>query len=192
MHFACSRLLTAVLAPALLVGCARSTDNFTPRIVISGSEGGALAQSAETAVRGYALDDVGVTEIRVDGQRVAIEPGSRKIANFQFQPQPKTGKAQHVVTAKDAAGHEGKVTITVTVDATRPQIQVTSYTRVRNVIRLSGVATDNNRVTQILVDGNRLNITPGPRVEFYAETSGIYADLEVIDAAGNVAKRRAQ
>ncbi|SEI98612.1 hypothetical protein SAMN04488058_10322 [Deinococcus reticulitermitis] len=185
-------LLTAPLALALLSGCARSTDNFTPRIVISGSEGGALAQSAETSVRGYALDDVGVTEIQVDGQRVPIEPGSRKIANFKFQPQPQGGKAQHVIIARDAAGHEGKATVTVMVDATKPQIQITSYTRVRSVIRLSGVATDNNRVTQILVDGNRLNITPGPRVEFYAETSGVYADLEVIDAAGNVTKRRAQ
>lgn len=186
------RLLTAALAAALLSGCARSADNFAPRIVISGSEGGALAQSAETAVRGYVLDDVGVTEIKVDGQPIEVEAGSRKIANFQFRPQPKNGKAQHVITARDAAGHEGKASVTVLVDATRPQIQITAYTRVRSVIRLSGVATDNNRVTQILVDGNRLNITPGPRVEFYAETTGIYADLEVIDAAGNVAKRRAQ
>ena len=31
-------------------------------------------------------------------------------------------------------------------------------------------ATDNTRVAQILIDGNRLNITPGQKVEFYAET----------------------
>ena len=57
---------------------------------------------------------------------------------------------------------------------------------------MSGVASDNNRVSQILIDGNRLNISPGQKVEFYAETTGIYADLTVIDVAGNKTTKRAQ
>ena len=81
---------------------------------------------------------------------------------------------------------------TVNVDGAGPIISVSRFERERNIVRVTGVATDDNRVAQILVDGNRLNITPGRRVDFYAETTGIYADLEVRDAAGNVTKLRAQ
>lgn len=185
-------LTLCLTGAAFLSSCARTADNFTPRIVISGSENGAVAQSAQRAVRGYVLDDVGVQEITVDGKPVQIEAGSRKIAHFQFQPQAKSGKAQYTVKAKDAAGHEGTLDVSVIVDATPPQLKVKAFSRSRNLIRVSGVATDNNRVTQILIDGNRLNIAPGQKVEFYAETTGIYADLEVLDAAGNKTKIRAQ
>lgn len=185
-------LLTLCLTGSLcLSGCARTTDNFTPRIVVGGSEGGTVAQSAQAAVRGYVLDDTGVQQITVDGKPVQIE-GSAKIAHFTFQPQAKTGKAQYTIKATDAAGHTGVLAVNVIVDATPPQLKVTSFTRSRNLIRVAGVATDNNRVAQIMIDGNRLNISPGQKVEFYAETTGIYADLEAFDAAGNKTKVRAQ
>lgn len=183
--------LLGLLGAALLSGCARTSYNFTPRIVVSGSDGGTVAQSAQAAVRGYVVDDVGVVQITVDGKPVPIE-GSNKIANFKFQPAAKSGKAQYTVAARDAAGHVSKQTVTVLVDATAPQIQIGSYSRVGNLIRVSGIASDNNRVSQILIDGNRLNISPGQKVEFYAETTGVYADLTVIDVAGNKVTKRAQ
>lgn len=175
-----------------LSACSRTADNFTPRIVVSGIEGGMVAQSGKSAVRGYVLDDTGVAKITVDGQNVPIEAGSRKIANFSFEPQDKKGKATYEIKATDAAGHVGTSEIEVVIDTTPPQVKVRGLTRSRNIVRISGVALDNNRVTQILIDGNRLNITPGRKVEFYAETTGIYADLEAIDAAGNRTKLRAQ
>ena len=184
-------VLPGLLGAALLSGCARTADNFTPRIVVSGSDGGTVSQNAQAAVHGYVLDDVSVTQIKVNDQPVTIE-GSHKIANFKFQPDAKNGKAEYTITARDAAGHTSKETVTVVVDTTPPQIQVKSFNRVGNLIRVSGVATDNTRVAQILIDGNRLNITPGQKVEFYAETSGIYADITVLDVAGNKATRRAQ
>lgn len=182
----------ALLGVLSLSACSRTADNFTPRIVISGAEAGVVAQSAKTAVRGYVLDDTGTTQITVDGQNVPIAAGSRKIANFSFEPQGKNGKTSYLIKATDAAGHVGNAEIEVVIDAVPPQIKVRSFTRIRNIVRISGVALDNNRVTQILIDGNRLNITPGQKVEFYAETTGIYADLEAVDAAGNRTKFRAQ
>lgn len=186
------RPLPLCFALLLISGCARNNDTFAPRIVMSGAEGGVVSQPAQAQVRGYVLDDVGVSRVSVDGKPVEIKPGASKIANFSFQPQGQAAKKEYLVEAADAAGHVTKLSVTVVVDAAPPTLRVLTYARSGNRIRVSGVATDNARVAQILIDGNRLNISPGPRVEFYAETTGIYADLEAIDAAGNRVKLRAQ
>ena len=84
------------------------------------------------------------------------------------------------------------LSLPVRVDTVKPTIKVTKLERDGQTIRVSGVATDDQRVAQVIVDGIRLNITPGTRVEFYAETTGTYADIQVRDTAGNTVKMRAQ
>lgn len=185
--------LLALLGTSLtltLGSCARTTDNFTPRISVTDT--GATRSANGFLVQGYVLDDTGVTDIQVDGKSVPIQPGSRKIARFQFQAVLSTPTGQYTITARDAAGNEAKFVLPVSVDPVRPTVKVTRFERSGNVIRVAGVATDNVRVAQVSVDGNRLNITPGPLVEFYAETTGVYADLQVRDNAGNITKKRAQ
>ncbi|GAA5532849.1 hypothetical protein [Deinococcus aluminii] len=185
-------------APALLLlvpllgGCTRTTDTFKPRIVVTSPDGGGVSRARSFTVQGYALDDQGVTQITVDGQAIPIKPGSRKIANFAFQTQLKDTRSEYTITARDKAGNESTLVLPVAVDSVPPAIKVTRFERDGNVIRVTGVATDNSRVAQISVDGNRLNITPGTRVDFYAETSGSYADIQVTDGAGNVTKLRAR
>lgn len=183
-----------LLVPALalgLSGCARTTDTFKPRISVNNADG-AASQARSFVVDGYALDDTGVTQITVDGQPLPILPGSRKLARFQFKTLIQGDKGQYTIVARDAAGNKSTLVLPVTVDPTKPTIRVTRFEKAGRVIRVTGVASDNSRVTQVAVDGNRLNITPGAKVEFYAETTGIWADIEAVDAAGNRATLRAR
>lgn len=183
----------ALLTATVLSGCARTADNFAPRIFVTSPAGGGVSQSRSPVVKGYVLDDTGVTRITVNGKNVPIKSGTKKIANFEFQAQVQGATANYSISAFDAAGHETKVDLPISVDATKPVLSVKEFTRFgRNGIRVTGVATDNIQVAQIIVDGNRLNITPGKRVEFFAETTGIYADIEVYDQAGNKTFVRAQ
>ncbi|UQN06853.1 hypothetical protein [Deinococcus sp. QL22] len=189
MRSSAARLLIAAALPlalgSVLSSCARTVDTFKPRIVISSPDGGGVSRQRNFTVQGYALDDIGVTRLSVDGKAIPIPANSRKIANFQFKTVVQGSKGQFTIKATDAAGNESTLVLPISVDAVNPAIKVAQFERSGNQIRVSGVATDNTRVVQIIVDGNRLNITPGPRVQFYAETSGVYADVQAIDAAGN-------
>lgn len=151
-----------------------------------------MSQSKTPTVKGYALDDVGITRLTVNGKSIPIQAGTRKIANFEFKAQVNGAKADYQIAAYDAAGNEGKLTLPISVDTVKPSLSLKSFERVGKIIRVTGVATDNMQVAQVIVDGNRLNINPGKRVEFYAETTGIYADIEVYDAAGNKTNIRAR
>ena len=184
--------LPLLLIP-MLGSCNRTTDTFKPRITIQGGKGGVgVSQQKVFTVTGYVLDDTGVTSITVDDRPVPIEPGSRKLARFRFTADVKGGKGTYKIVARDAAGNKDVMNLPVTIDTAPPIINVTRFERTGNVVRVSGTAKDNDSVQEITVDGNRLNITPGPIVEFYAETTGVYADLQVRDNAGNITKKRAQ
>lgn len=196
MRSPAARLLIVAALPlalgSVLSSCARTVDTFKPRIVISSPDGGGVSRQRNFTVQGYALDDIGVTRLSVDGKAIPIPANSRKIANFQFKTVVQGSKGQFTIKATDAAGNESTLVLPISVDAVNPVIKVGQFERSGNQIRVSGVATDNTRVVQVIVDGNRLNITPGPRVQFYAETSGIYADVQAIDAAGNSITFRAR
>ncbi|UBV43394.1 hypothetical protein LAJ19_04050 [Deinococcus taeanensis] len=183
----------ALLGAALTLGlgsCARTTDTFTPRISVTSAQN--VSREKSFLVQGYVLDDTGVTSVTVDGKAVPVQAGSRKIARFQFQALLSTPTGRYTIAARDAAGNEAKLVLPVTVDPLRPTVKVTRFERSGSVIRVAGVATDNVRVAQVSVDGNRLNITPGQKVEFYAETTGIWADIVVTDTAGNTTNTRAR
>ncbi|SMB92650.1 hypothetical protein [Deinococcus hopiensis] len=185
-----SVLVLALLIPAL-GSCARTADTFKPRIVVTSPDGGGVSRARNITVKGYALDDQGVVALTVDGKPLTIQPGSRKIAQFSFQTELTGARRDLTFGARDAAGNTATLVLPIAVDTVPPAIKVTRFERERSVIRVTGVATDNTRVAQITVDGKRLNITPGARTDFYAETTGTYAEIQVEDGAGNVTKLRA-
>ncbi|MDB5044324.1 MAG: hypothetical protein JWQ08_374 [Deinococcus sp.] len=196
MRSLAARLLIAAALPVALGmslgSCARTVDTFKPRIVISSPDGGGVSRERSFTVQGYALDDVGVTRLTVDGQAIPIPVGSRKIANFQFKTLVQGSKGKYTIKATDAAGNESTLVLPISVDAVNPVIKVTQVEKAGNVVRVSGVATDNTRVVQVIDVGNRLKIKPGTSVQFNAEPTGIYADVQAIDAAGNSSKLRAR
>ena len=183
--------LLAPLALAVpLGGCARTSDDFKPRIVITQPEGGAVGTAAQFVVRGYVMDNNPVASIQVGKTPLPVD--GRRIVPFQFRAQVNTARAVYTTTAADGAGNTTKLELPVQVDAQRPALTITKFEREGKTLRVTGRASDNVRVSTVSVDDNRLNITPGRNVEFYAETTGIWADVAVQDAAGNVTKQRVQ
>lgn len=175
-----------------LSGCARQTDTFQPRIVVTSPEGGGVAKAENLFLKGYVMDDRGAIQLTINGEAVPLETGSEKIRYFSYEPKVKSKANQFVFKARDQAGNESTLSMSLDLDPTPPKVQITSFERFGKTIRVAGVATDNDRVAEVLVDGRRLNITAGQKVSFYAETQGIYADITVLDRAGNTAEKRAQ
>ena len=183
-------VLALLLFPAL-GSCARTADTFKPRIVVTSPDGGGVTRARNITVKGYVLDDQGVAALTVDGKPLPLQAGSRKIAYFSFQTELSGSRRELKFSARDQAGNDAELALPIAVDNVPPAIKVTRFERERNVIRVTGVATDNTRVAEITVDGKRLNITPGRRADFYAETTGLYAEVQVRDGAGNETKLRA-
>ncbi|WP_407539110.1 hypothetical protein Q0M94_13155 [Deinococcus radiomollis] len=181
-----------LLSGALLASCAPRSDTFKPRIVVTAPDGGGASTTRSFVVSGYVLDDQGVKSLAVQGVNVPLEAAGEKIQPFSFRTLIQGASASYRIQATDTSGNVSTLELPVRVDTVKPSVKVTRVERDGQSIRVSGVATDDQRVAQVIVDGNRLNITPGTRVEFFAETSGQYADIQVRDAAGNSVKLRAQ
>lgn len=177
---------------SLLSACFRNEDRFTPRIIITNSASGGVTATRTFVVKGYALDDQAVTGLSADGQALPVGDGTRKIVNFEFTTKLDENKntGSYTVRASDAAGHVGVLDMPVVLDTKKPTIKIKQFKKLGKFIRLSGIATDNHSVAQIFIDGNRINISPDESVEFYAETTGVYADLTVLDSVGNKATMR--
>ncbi len=185
------RFCLLLILPALLCGCAREFDQFKPHIIITSPEGGAVSANKSFTLKGYVIDDRSVALLRVQGEKVPIKAGS-KIAPFTYQTSVKGSATTYSLVALDGAGNKTTLNLPLTVDNTPPTIRVTKLEREGKLIRVSGVVTDNTSVAQISVDGSVLSTVPGLSSEFYAETSGEYADIQAKDGAGNVAKLRAR
>ena len=176
----------------LLASCAPRSDTFKPRIVVTAPDGGGASTTRSFVVSGYVLDDQGVKSLAVQGVNVPLEAAGEKIQPFSFRTLIQGASASYRIQATDTSGNVSTLVLPVRVDTVRPSVKVTRVEHDGQGIRVSGVATDDQRVAQVIVDGNRLNITPGTRVEFFAETTSLYADIQVRDGAGNTVKLRAQ
>jgi hypothetical protein len=185
------RPLPLLLPALLLAGCAREVDQFKPHIIITSPAGGAVSADKKFTLEGYVLDDRAVAQLTVQGQRVPIKAG-RKIAPFSVQTSIQGSATTYNLIALDTSGNKTTLDLPLRIDNTPPIISVTKLEREGKTVRVSGVVTDNSSVIQVSVDGSVLNIVPGSSTEFYAETTGQYADIQAKDGAGNVSKLRAQ
>lgn len=182
-----------LLACALLIlslgACARQQDDFKPRIVITEPAAGSVSRASDTVVRGYVIDDIGVAKVQVDDTTLPTQ-GSRRIASFGFKTKVSGARAKYTIRATDVSGLSTTLELPLRFDGEAPTFKISKFERQGKTIRITGTASDNTKVVYVGVDGNRIAINPGRAVSFYAETTGIWADLEVRDAAGNVTKQR--
>ena len=176
----------------LLAGCSPRQDTFKPLIVITSPDGGSASATRSFLVKGYVVDDQGVKTLEVQKVAVKLDAPGEKIQPFSFRTLIQGQKADYLIQATDTSGNVATLTLPVRVDTVKPSVKVTKLERDGQTLRVTGVATDDQKVAQVIVDGNRLNITPGTRVEFYAETTGTVAEIEARDAAGNVFKLQAR
>lgn len=181
-----------VLLAVTLAGCSREADSFRPRIIITQPEAGAITRATDTVVRGYAVDDGGISSVRVNGTAVPRRGGTPKIYSFAFKTATKGTTANYVIEAIDFSGRATKLTLPLRYDTKAPELEISKFEREGNTMRVTGVATDDFKVTAITIDGSRLSITPGRRVPFYAEATGEFVEIVVTDAAGNKTQQRGQ
>ena len=187
------RAALALTGAALLGGCAREADTFQPLIMITSPKDGGITSAKDLHIKGYILDDTRPLQLTINGEVVPLTAGEDDIKIKFFSYQPAAGSENTFeLQAKDAAGNISNMTLNVNVDAEAPVLNITSFEQFGKTIRVTGTATDNDRVEEVLIDGRRINITQGQKVTFYAETQGIWADLTVRDRAGNIAERRVE
>ncbi|WP_425148137.1 hypothetical protein [Deinococcus sp.] len=182
----------SLLGLSLLAACSPRQDTFKPLIVITSPDGGSASPTRSFLVKGYVLDDQGVRSLSVQDVAVRLDAPGEKIQPFSFRTLIQGQSGTYVIKASDTSGNLSTLTLPVRVDTVAPKAVVTRLERDGQNLRVTGVATDDQKVAQVIVDGNRLNIAPGTRVEFYAETTGSRADIEVRDAAGNTFKTQAR
>lgn len=177
---------------ALLSACAGRGDSLAPMITITEPQSSAVRAGSELTIIGYAMDDDGVTSIRVDGTELleasalAGERG-KKLINFGFRPQQvREGQWRSEMTVTDSDNRVTTKTLTLEVDGTPPTVEITGIEALDGGFnRISGIARDDDQVSSIRVGESPLSFTPAPQVSFNFDTAGDI-NVTVTDAAGNV------
>ena len=185
------------LAALALAGCARNRDNFNPQIVIVDPPAGAVRQTERFEVRGYALDDRGIRHLYIlgrdgpvdllrDGSPLAPQRG-QKLVRFSFPAiSSSSGSVAYQVRAVDVNGRETQRELHLVVDREAPKLTIDTFEGQADTVTIAGRAGDNVKVARVLVNGQPLNISPGPKVDFYAETPRTrIVTVIVLDGAGN-------
>ncbi len=181
--------------PLLLASCLGRTDSMAPMIAITDPRSGATRSTEDLRISGYAMDDMGVSSIRVDGldllqnELYASERG-KGLVHFAFtKPNVRDGELTMVLEVTDVSGRTTTETYTLILDATPPTIELTSVEAAAgNRLRVEGVARDNIGVSSVRIGGVPLAFTPGPEFAFSVLVEDVEgAEVVVEDGAGNTA-----
>lgn len=184
----------------LLAGCLARDDAMAPMVGIREPKSGTTRTTEDLRIVGYAMDDEGIAEIRVDGTDLlsyevyAAERGKRFI-EFAFTiPDLQDGETTTNITVHDVRGRTSTLRHTLRIDTTPPTLELTSVAPTGNGrVRVEGVARDDVAVSAIRVDDVPLQFAPSPQHTFSIDISaGPDATVEVEDSAGNVVSRSLQ
>lgn len=180
-----------------LAGCTGRGDALAPMITITEPQGGAVQAGSDLRIVGYALDDGGITSIRVDGTEILDARGytgerGKKLINFGFRPRRvREGLWRSELVVADVDGRSTQLSFPLEIDGTPPTVEITGVEGLSGGrTRVSGVARDNDLVGRITVGADTaaedtLSFTPAAQVPFTFETDGDIS-VRVTDQAGNV------
>lgn len=180
----------------LLPGCVGRGDALAPVVTITEPQSSAVRAGSPLQIVGYAMDDVGVVSIKVDGAELLDAPalvGERgnKLINFGFRPrQVRAGLWRSQITVTDVDGRVTALTFPLTIDGSPPTVEITGVEGLEGGrSRVSIIVRDDDAVGRItvgpLAEGNELSFTPAAEVPYTFETTGD-VNLNVADVAGNV------
>ena len=185
------RLFSALLIGLAVTGCAPRGDALAPVLTITEPRGGAVRAESDLRIVGYAMDDTGIESLRVDGTEILDAPGyggerGKKLVNFGFRPkQVREGLWRSEIVVTDSSGGRTALTFPLTIDGTPPSVTLTGVEQLGGgLTRVSGVARDNNLVSEVITSGTEQSFSPAAQVAFTFETA---AELRIIarDEAGN-------
>lgn len=182
-----------ILALLALPGCIQRSDALAPLIVISYPKAGAVRTADGLTVRGYVMDNRGVAALRVNGTDLLASPlyqseRGKQLIEFEFlAPSVSEGTRVFVIEAQDIDGHVSTLRYELLIDTTPPEVTLNPIERLSgNRVRVSGIARDNTKVAQIIVNGVEVPFAPTPERTFSLDVeapSGVR--VVVIDQAGN-------
>lgn len=178
--------------PLWLSSCTGRGDALAPVVTVTEPQSTTVKAESDLQIVGYALDDVGVASILVDGTEILDAPGyagerGKKLINFGFRPrQVREGLWRSEINVTDVDGRKTSLSFPLEIDGTPPTVTLTGVEGLADGrTRVSGVARDNDLVGKITSEGVARSFTPAAQVSFTFETD---SDIEitVTDQAGNV------
>lgn len=182
-----------LLLVGALAGCISRSDALPPLVAIREPKAGTTRTTANLRIVGYAMDDRGIAEIRVDGTDLlsydvyAGERGKRFV-EFAFTiPDLRDGETVSRIVVVDSEGRTAALDYTLTIDTTPPTLELTQVTELGGGrLRVEGTARDNREVSSIRIDDVPLQFTPAPEQLFSLDVNaGPDARVVVEDSAGN-------
>ncbi len=191
--------LLFTLLSLVLTACFNRPDSLAPLVTITDPPTGTVRRAAGLEVWGYALDDDGITSIRVNNSEnffaspsYARERGNR-LVRFGFgAAEIQAGQRRFTVEVEDGSGRVTTLLYEIQIDTEAPVISAELEAVASDQVRVSGLVSDNDRVTRILIgDGendNELSFSPVEQRRFSlviprSETVRLVA----FDQAGNEA-----
>ena len=188
------KLSLSTLVLVLLLGaCVGRSDSLAPRVAITDPRSGATRSTEALTISGYAMDDSGITSIRVDGADLLDNPlyaneRGKGLINFAFtKPNVADGELTMVLEVTDTSGRTTTETYVLTLDATPPTVELTTVEALGNGrLRVEGVARDNIALSSVRINDVPLAFTPGAEFSFSVLVAAV-ADGQVVveDGAGN-------
>lgn len=195
------RAAAAALILALLVGgCLGRDDALAPLVAIREPKSGTTRTTEDLRIVGYAMDDEGVAEIRVDGTDLlaydvyASERGKRFV-EFAFTiPDLRDGETTTRIVVTDVEGRQATLLHELRIDTTAPTLELTAVTDLGGGrLRVEGTARDDVAVSAIRIDDVPLQFPPSTEQRFSLDVqAGPDATVVVEDSAGNLASRALQ
>lgn len=190
-----------MLALALLLsGCFGRDDSLAPLVAIREPKSGTTRTTEDLRIVGYALDDEGIAEIRVDGTDLlsydvyASERG-KSFVEFAFTiPDLRDGETTTRIVVVDTSGRQSTLQHSLRIDTTPPSLELTAVTGLGGGrVRVEGVARDDVAVSAIRINDVPLQFPPSPEQRFSLDVeAGPDASVVVEDSAGNRVSRTLQ
>lgn len=176
----------------LLPGCVSRGDTLAPLIVISYPKAGAVRTAEGLVVRGFVMDNRGITALRVNGTDLLASPlyqaeRGKQLIEFEFlAPSRGQGTRVFIIEAQDTHGYVSTLRYELLIDTTPPEVALKPLERLAgNRVRASGTARDNDKVAQIIVNGAPITFAPMRERSFSLDVAGPNVQVVVIDRAGN-------
>jgi hypothetical protein len=185
-------LLLGITLTFMLSACISRRDAMAPMITIVEPASGSARSVDNLFVRGYAMDDEGVSAIRVGdtdllSADVFKSQKGKKLVYFGFQPSNVGETFSTNIVAEDTTGRTTTLPYELIIDTSKPSIEISSVTAMEDGrLRVVGIARDNDKVKRIVIAGQELSFIPQAERQFAQEVDvSETMTIDVTDSAGN-------
>lgn len=179
------------LLSALLSGCFSRGDSLAPIVTLDPPDG-AVRPADRLDVLGYALDDEGISSVRVRQTDLLVEgEAGKKLVQFGFRPNVQDSQFAATIVVEDTSGNVTSREYSLQIDAQAPTLEGLEVTQLESGrLRVSGVARDNDLIKTITVAGQSAPFVASEERAFSLDVDPAEdMSIEIEDRAGNVTRQ---